>query len=90
MEWPKALDLLGRGVPVYRDAWPIAYLDASFAPEGCLGGEGWPFTAFNGAPFKVLLCGFGRGGVYTPTAEDVAARDWRMGWSARDLPVAVM
>jgi hypothetical protein len=90
MQWPEALELLGRGETVYLDGWPIAYLDAQFAPAGCLGGPEWPFTAFNGAPFRVILCGFGRGGPYTPTAADMASGSWRRGWSAKDLPSAVM
>lgn len=81
MDWSSALEILGRGDTVYRDAWPIAYLDAQFAPRGHLGGEEYPHTAFNGAPFRVLLCGFGIGGPFTPTEEDERAGDWRHGAS---------
>ena len=27
MEWPKALEALHQGDPVYRDAWPVAYVE---------------------------------------------------------------
>ena len=78
VDWKAALDRLGRGETVYRDVWPISYLDAQFAPAGSLDVETYPHTAFNGAPFRVLLCGFGAClGAFTPTEADELASDWR-------------